>query len=53
MTEFLHEIVKKRERDIIVDELLGSDPWRFSEPPPPFTGNINRQEQIDTGRGPY
>lgn len=53
MTEFLHELIKKRELDERVNELLELDPWRYSEPPPPFTGNYNRQEQIDTGRGPY
>jgi len=53
VTEFLHDIVKKRERGIIVDELLGSDPWRFSEPPPPFTGNENAQQLSDMRLGPY
>lgn len=53
MTEFLHELVKKREWNESVQELLESDPWRYSEPPPPFTGNINMQEQRDTGQGPY
>lgn len=53
MTEFLHELVKKREWNIHVTELLESDPWAYSEPPPPFTGNINMQEQRDTGQGPY
>jgi hypothetical protein len=54
MTEFLHELVKKREWDIRVTEMLEADPWRYSEPPPPpFTGNINMQEQRDTGQGPY
>lgn len=53
MTEFLHELIKKQEWHAHVQELLESDPWQYSEPPPPFTGNINMQEQRDTGQGPY
>ena len=53
MTEFLHELVKKQEWNAQVQELLDSDPWAYSEPPPPFTGNINVQEEWDLGRGPY
>jgi len=53
MTEFLHELVKKREWHESVQALIEADPWRYSEPPPPFTGNINMQEQRDTGQGPY
>ena len=34
MTEFLHELVKKQEWHAHVQDLLDSDPWRYSEPPP-------------------
>jgi len=54
--KFLHELVEQQKRNQIISEMLESfdpDPWRYSEPPPPFTGNYNRQEQIDIGRGPY
>lgn len=53
MTEFLHELVKKREWDIRVTEMLESDPWRYSEPPPPFTGNENAEQLSDLRLGPY
>lgn len=56
MTEFLHEIVKKRERNNLIDnliqEIVESDPWRYSEPPPPFTGNRESQA-MQLGQGPY
>ena len=53
MTEFLHELVKKQEWSAHVQELLESDPWRYSEPPPPFTGNENAQRLSDLRLGPY
>lgn len=52
MTEFLHELIKKRERDNFIQELLDEDPWRYSEPPPPFTGNRESQA-MQLGQGPY
>ena len=53
MTEFLHELVKKQETQRMVTELIESDPWRYSEPPPPFTGNENAQQLSDLRLGPY
>jgi hypothetical protein len=53
MTEFLHELVRQQERNIHVLELLESDPWRYSEPPPPFTGNENAEQLSDLRLGPY
>ena len=53
MTEFLHELVKEREWNTRVTELLESDPWRYSTPPPPFTGNIPIPPNEYELRGPY
>jgi hypothetical protein len=48
--KFLHELVKEQEWNARLQDLLESDPWRYSSPPPPpFTGNINTQEQRDLG----
>lgn len=51
MTEFLHELVKKREWDIRVTEMLEADPWAYSEPPPPLT--LQQDTTWDIGQGPY
>lgn len=55
MTEFLHELIKKRTINQVISEMVDEfpDPWEYSEPPPPFTGNINMQEQRDTGQWEY
>ena len=53
MTEFLHELVKKREWHESVQALIEADPWRYSEPPPPFTGNENAQQLSELRLGPY
>lgn len=54
MTEFLHELIKKRTINQVISEMVDEfpDPWEYSEPPP-FTGNINMQEQRDTGQWEY
>lgn len=51
--KFLHELVEQQKRNQIISEMLESfdpDPWRYSEPPPPFTGNAVSLMQ---GEGPY
>lgn len=50
--KFLHELIKEQERKQLISEIMDSiepDPWRYSEPPPPFTGNINYEEMRDLG----
>jgi hypothetical protein len=55
MTEFLHELIKKQNMNQLISEMVdeASDPWRYSEPPPPFTGNENAQQLSDLRLGPY
>jgi len=60
MTEFLHELIKKRTMNQVISEMVdefpdpwGPDPWEYSEPPPPFTGNENAQRFSDPRLGPY
>lgn len=47
--KFLHELIKEQERNRLIEDIIESDPWRYSEPPPPFTGNINYEEMRDLG----
>ena len=55
MTEFLHELIKKRTMNQVISEMVDEfpDPWEYSEPPPPFTGNENAQRFSDPRLGPY
>jgi len=55
MTEFLHELIKKRTINQVISEMVDEfpDPWAYSEPPPPFTGNENAQQLSDMRLGPY
>jgi hypothetical protein len=55
MTEFLHELIKKQNMNQLISEMVdeASDPWRYSEPPPPFTGDIPIPPNPYMQRGPY